>query len=111
MKTLLMIVSLLVASPALATECRDALTLPTGETFCADTANTKGHLACKTDPVMCPGPILDPCLAPGADPNGAACSAAKAKMADHTAILAQCYSPAGRRTDVDAKSKCSKIWR
>ncbi len=99
------------AGAALAGECRDARALPTGEVFCADAANIKRHPICKTDPILCPGPMLDPCFAPGANPNGAACSAAKVDAAAHKAIMAQCYSAAGRRTDADAKSKCSQIWR
>jgi hypothetical protein len=105
--------ALVLVSPVLARESRDALTLPTGEMFCADSANVKvkAHPTCKVDPVLCPGPILDPCYAPNADPNGVACVTAKAADADRAAIRAQCYSSAGRRTDADAVSKCSQIWR
>ena len=114
MKISIAIISLFLAAPALAGECKDAVSLPSGETFCLDAvdARHKLHQQCAKDPMLCPGTYMDDCIQPGSDPNGAACAAAKALLAAHLAIHNQCYDAgAARRTDADAKSKCSKVWR
>ena len=86
-----------IVSPALALagECRDALSIPSGETFCLDGSEMtrRGRQQCASDPLFCPG-MFD-----------------KATEAAHFAIHDQCYDAAGRRTDAEAKSKCSKVWR
>jgi hypothetical protein len=114
MKISIAIISLFLAAPALAGECKDAISLPSGETFCLDASEVsrKVHPQCAKDPTLCPGTYMDACIQPGADPNSAACVAAKAILAAHLAIHNQCYDAgAARRTDAEAKSKCSKVWR
>jgi hypothetical protein len=112
MKISIAIISLFIAAPAFAGECKDAISLPSGETFCLDaSASSRAHHPqCAKDPILCPGTYMDDCLP--SDPNSAACVAAKAILAAHLAIHNQCYDAgAARRTDAEAKSKCSKVWR
>jgi hypothetical protein len=114
MKISIAIISLFLAAPALAGECKDVITLPSGETFCLDASATSRalHPQCAKDPLLCPGTYMDACTQPGSDPTSAACAAAKTIQAAHLAIHSQCYDAgAARRTDAEAKSKCSKVWR
>jgi hypothetical protein len=99
------------AGAASAAPCDDAISLPSGERFCIDRNMKRHHPVCTTDPALCPGAILDPCLSPGSDPNGAACADAKARADAHQAIMTQCYTPGARRTDSEATAKCSNVWR
>ncbi len=66
MKISIAIISLFLAAPALAGECKDAISLPSGETFCLDaSASSRAHHPqCAKDPMLCPGTYMDDCTQP-----------------------------------------------